>query len=175
MSLNTSPDRLETSEPAGAPSRREILCAASVAVAGAAAGATLSGCGAAEPMDTGPPATCNGNPTGPLVVTDAATLPVGQARLINDGNTPGVYLYRDANGYLALSLSCTHAGCAVGYTAGDTMYKCPCHNSLYKLDGTVMSGPAPMPLKTYSLCRRTDGALVIDQTKAGGGNASRVK
>lgn len=172
MSLNNSPDRLETSEPAGAPSRREILCAASAAVAGA----TLAGCGADDsPMDMGPAATCAGNPTGPVVVTDSASLAVGQTRLLNDGNTPGVLLHRDANGYLALSVSCTHAGCAVGYTAGATSYKCPCHGSQFKLDGTVMNGPATMPLRTYSLCRRADGALVVDQNVAGGGNTSRVK
>lgn len=175
MSLNNSPDRLETSEPAGAPSRREILCAASVAVAGVAAGATLSGCGA-EPMDmTGPPVTCMGNATGTVVVTDAASIAVGQTRLLNDGNLPGVLLHRDANGYVALSVICTHSGCGVTYSTGASSYKCPCHGSQFKLDGTVMNGPAAMPLKTYSLCRRADGALVIDHNAAGGGNTSRVK
>lgn len=173
MSLTNSPDRLETSEPAAdAPSRREILCAASAVAAGAA----LTGCGAegTSPMDMGSAVTCSGNP-GPIVVTDAATIPVGQTRNYYDGNNPGVLLYRDANGYLALSVSCTHSGCAVKYTVGESTYKCGCHGSQFKLDGTVSNGPAAMPLGTYPLCRRADGAFVIDPYKNGPGNSSRHK
>jgi menaquinol-cytochrome c reductase iron-sulfur subunit len=40
----------------------------------------------------------------------------------------------------AFSAKCPHAGCFIGYTAGNDQFQCPCHTSTFKLDGSRASG-----------------------------------
>jgi cytochrome b6-f complex iron-sulfur subunit len=51
----------------------------------------------------------------------------------------------------AVSDVCTHAGCAVVYDRVNKVLNCPCHGSRYALTGSVLRGPATMPLKRYTL------------------------
>lgn len=51
----------------------------------------------------------------------------------------------------ALSATCPHLGCSVGYDAEANEFLCPCHKSVFALDGERKSGPAKRgmdPLKT---------------------------
>jgi menaquinol-cytochrome c reductase iron-sulfur subunit len=43
---------------------------------------------------------------------------------------------------------CTHLGCQVAWDKQKKQYVCPCHNSVFALDGKVVSGPAPRALDT---------------------------
>ncbi|MGI0484179.1 cytochrome b6-f complex iron-sulfur subunit [Pantanalinema rosaneae CENA516] len=43
--------------------------------------------------------------------------------------------------------NCTHLGCTFPWNPIDQQFQCPCHGSLYAPDGTVIRGPAPLPLK----------------------------
>lgn len=43
--------------------------------------------------------------------------------------------------------NCTHLGCTFPWNPTDQQFQCPCHGSLYAPDGTVVRGPAPLPLK----------------------------
>jgi menaquinol-cytochrome c reductase iron-sulfur subunit len=49
----------------------------------------------------------------------------------------------------AFGPQCTHLGCAYHWDDSKTEFVCPCHNSLFGLDGKVLSGPAPRPLDRY--------------------------
>ncbi|MEQ8212103.1 MAG: Rieske (2Fe-2S) protein [Lacipirellulaceae bacterium] len=40
----------------------------------------------------------------------------------------------------AFTAKCPHAGCQIGYTPGDTAFKCPCHTSSFNLDGSRVRG-----------------------------------
>lgn len=51
--------------------------------------------------------------------------------------------------YVALSNICTHQQCTVGFD-GMSLFVCPCHGSVYDQKGTVVTGPAPFPLKKYT-------------------------
>jgi Rieske Fe-S protein len=51
------------------------------------------------------------------------------------------------NAFVTVSSVCTHAGCTVHLA--NTILQCPCHGSQFRLDGTVMRGPAVRPLKSY--------------------------
>jgi cytochrome b6-f complex iron-sulfur subunit len=51
----------------------------------------------------------------------------------------------------ALSLVCTHQGCRVGYDQTNQVLVCPCHGSVFNLQGQVLQGPAVQPLPKYTV------------------------
>lgn len=57
----------------------------------------------------------------------------------------------------AYSTRCTHAGCPVKPQGAELA--CPCHGSLFGLDGTVKKGPAARPLDPVAL--KIDGQGVF--------------
>ena len=56
----------------------------------------------------------------------------------------------EEGGFVAVDALCTHQQCTVAYNALGQTFDCPCHDSSYELDGRVIGGPAPRPLRTYS-------------------------
>lgn len=52
-------------------------------------------------------------------------------------------VYKDADGEIhAVSATCTHLGCTVGFNAAEATWDCPCHGSRFSTDGSVIQGPA---------------------------------
>lgn len=51
--------------------------------------------------------------------------------------------------YVAVDTKCTHKGCDVAYDKSERHFACPCHGSLFGLDGKVKNGPAEIDLKSY--------------------------
>ncbi len=43
---------------------------------------------------------------------------------------------------------CPHLGCQFDWDPSTKTFRCPCHGSVYSLDGKVLGGPAPRPLDT---------------------------
>lgn len=77
-----------------------------------------------------------------------------------------MYLVRmDDGGFLALSLQCTHLGCAVGWNPDAMEFECPCHASSFDMHGDVISPPAPRALDYYPLIVE-QGLLKADTRKA---------
>ena len=52
----------------------------------------------------------------------------------------------DALGSFAINAICTHLGCVVPWNAAAGKFICPCHGSQYDANGSVVRGPAPLPL-----------------------------
>ena len=50
---------------------------------------------------------------------------------------------------VAYGPQCTHLGCAYHWEQDRKQFLCPCHTSLFTIDGKVASGPAPRPLDRY--------------------------
>lgn len=69
----------------------------------------------------------------------------------------GVYMIRDKKAAIirrqqdirAISISCTHLGCTLN-VANDE-FVCPCHGSVFTLEGNVIKGPATKNLPEYSI------------------------
>lgn len=62
-----------------------------------------------------------------------------------------IIIHSTDTAYVALSKVCTHQGCTVTYNSSNNNLPCPCHGSLYTINGTIINGPAPNPLKTYAV------------------------
>ena len=71
-----------------------------------------------------------------------------------------VYLSRDAAGVLALDSTCTHLGCRTRYDADARRFLCPCHGGAYDVDGRVVGGPPPAPLRRLE-ARVADGRVLV--------------
>ncbi len=41
---------------------------------------------------------------------------------------------------MAFTAKCPHAGCFIGFKPGDDLFRCPCHTSAFKLDGSRARG-----------------------------------
>ena len=73
---------------------------------------------------------------------------------------------REAEGVIALSVICTHAGCEASEWIGElTLIACPCHGSAFspKADGAVDMGPALRKLPQLRLAL-ADGRLVVTES-----------
>jgi menaquinol-cytochrome c reductase iron-sulfur subunit len=60
------------------------------------------------------------------------------------------WVVKTADGKIfAFAPACTHLACAYHWDADKSDFLCPCHGSTFALDGTVLSGPAPLPLDRF--------------------------
>lgn len=57
-----------------------------------------------------------------------------------------VYVMWDGQQVQALSATCSHLGCQVGWDPQTSQFHCPCHGGVYDAKGQVVSGPPPNPL-----------------------------
>lgn len=81
----------------------------------------------------------------------------GMVKKLVNGEAVGIFT---VDGRLhALSLVCTHLGCLVGFNAEVGEMQCPCHGSRYDINGNVLQGPAPAPLRSYGV--RVSGDTVV--------------
>jgi menaquinol-cytochrome c reductase iron-sulfur subunit len=71
----------------------------------------------------------------------------------------------------AFGPQCTHLGCAYHWEEGKGDFICPCHNSLFSLDGKVISGPAPRGLDRYATKVEGGKLLLGDLHKSSGSPA----
>ena len=58
--------------------------------------------------------------------------------------------------FIALSEICTHNGCSVAFNDSSQHIECPCHGGTYDLQGNVISGPPPAPIKKYTVTKNGD-------------------
>ena len=69
-------------------------------------------------------------------------------------------LFRDDEGFYAISTTCTHLGCTVARSKEG--FACPCHGSRFDSNGNVVGGPAPRPLPWLEVSRAADGDLIVN-------------
>ena len=67
-----------------------------------------------------------------------------------------IALYKESGNYTALWTECTHQNCEV--KPRDGIMTCPCHGSEFDTSGSVLEGPAELPLKSFRVS--TDQSLI---------------
>ncbi len=87
-------------------------------------------------------------------------IPYGAAKEVALNGTPVIVINRKGKGFIALSRVCTHLGCLVGYNRDAEELVCPCHAAFFSLEGKVISGPAPSPLKSFPLRVEADSIII---------------
>ena len=75
-----------------------------------------------------------------------------------------LWLFRNEEGFHAISTICTHLGC-ITERATDGTFKCPCHGSSFGAGGRVTGGPAPKGLIWVELSVSPEGGLIADTLK----------
>jgi cytochrome b6-f complex iron-sulfur subunit len=126
--------------------RKEFLRLSALAVAGVAVGGSsfLESCSKSST-----------NPSGPTVDFSLDLTQAANAALNNVGGSvysQGVIVVKNtATTFVAVAQACTHEGCTVAYNGIASDFVCPCHGGTYSLTGSVISGPPPSPLKSYTV------------------------
>ena len=84
-------------------------------------------------------------------------------KVISEKST--AWVVKHANSVVAFGPQCTHLGCAYHWEEGKNEFLCPCHSSVFALDGRVISGPAPRPLDRYDVKVQGSKLLIGDLRK----------
>ena len=56
--------------------------------------------------------------------------------------------------------TCTHFDCTVNYVEDENRIFCACHEGYFDLDGRVVDGPPPEPLRPFYSKLGDDGLLI---------------
>jgi len=86
---------------------------------------------------------------------------VGGSMLIKAAGHEILLVRATERAIVALNPICTHEKCTVTFDKSAGNIQCPCHHSIYSLDGINVKGPAPRPLQVYP-AEIVDNRLVID-------------
>jgi cytochrome b6-f complex iron-sulfur subunit len=138
--------------------RRQLLTRAGGAGLAVAGAALLAACGSSESPGGGTSGgTTSGGGSDPQPLAQVADIPVGGALAATDADGNDILLVQASEGTVtAFSAVCTHQGCQVAPDDGEL--HCPCHNSVFALDGSNVSGPAEEPLPAFEV-HVQDGAV----------------
>jgi menaquinol-cytochrome c reductase iron-sulfur subunit len=79
-------------------------------------------------------------------------------KVISEKSTAWVVKTGD-NQVTAFGPQCTHLGCAYHWEQDGNHFLCPCHTSVFAVDGKVVAGPAPRPLDRYDT--RIEGTRLL--------------
>ena len=77
------------------------------------------------------------------------SIPVGQARMVRHGREPIFVVRTDEETVVGLAGVCTHLHCVLEWTGEQRQLACPCHEGAFDLNGNVLKGPPPRPLRRY--------------------------
>jgi cytochrome b6-f complex iron-sulfur subunit len=100
---------------------------------------------------------------GRLLVGTTAEISPGRSKVVGLGAKPVIVL-NGPQGVKAFSAVCTHLGCVVGYdSAKSPDIVSPCHDGHFDaVNGRVISGPPPTPLKEYPVAVEKDQIYLAD-------------
>lgn len=98
-----------------------------------------------------------------VVAGKPGDLKPNSGKIVRFGDNPVILIRVNQTEWRAFSAVCTHLGCIVQYQPERTRIWCACHNGTYNLQGQVVSGPPPLPLRPYAV-HISDDEVIITQT-----------
>ena len=117
-----------------------------------------SGAHAASGASPGGASAAGGDPNSPETpIGNVSAYPLGAFKIA--GNI--YFLGHDAGGLYAMTMACTHAGCACNMNG--TQLTCPCHGSAFDHLGNVLKGPATRPLPHFPVFVDATGNITVDR------------
>jgi menaquinol-cytochrome c reductase iron-sulfur subunit len=97
----------------------------------------------------------------PLTPVNLTFSDVEQDAYIKQTVTRNVWVVKQPTGAVTVfSPICPHLGCQYTWDAAGKHFICPCHTSIFTIEGAVVSGPAPRPLDTLP-SRVDNGTLLV--------------
>jgi len=72
-------------------------------------------------------------------------------KIVRFGSEPVIVIRAADDDFRALSATCTHLSCIVGFRKELGLIWCNCHNGQFDLQGRVVGGPPPRPLTPYQV------------------------
>lgn len=72
-------------------------------------------------------------------------------KIVRFGAEPVIVVKASEGHFVALSATCTHLDCIVGYRKDKHLIWCNCHNGRYDLTGRNVGGPPPKPLTPFKV------------------------
>lgn len=106
-------------------------------------------------------------------VAEIVTLPIGQPvdltfaaptanAYVQETILHSVWAVKHSETTLAVySPLCPHLGCQYAWDEPSQHFQCPCHGSVFAVDGRVLAGPAPRPLDALPT-KIANGALYVE-------------
>jgi len=71
-----------------------------------------------------------------------------------------VWVRRDGDQLRAYSTVCPHLGCGVDFETDTSKFRCPCHQSVFAIDGKAETGPSPRGMDELELTEK-DGVVAV--------------
>jgi cytochrome b6-f complex iron-sulfur subunit len=72
----------------------------------------------------------------------------------------GGYVVKHQGAIDVFAINCSHLGCSIALNKDAQSFDCPCHGSRFHLDGTVLRGPAPVPLSHLTWKQGKDASTI---------------
>ncbi len=94
-----------------------------------------------------------------MPVANVKEISEGESKIVFFNGNP-VMLINYGGRISAVSSICTHMGCFLTWDSRAGQIRCPCHLAAFDVDGNVIMGPPPKPLKTYDL-EISDGKIFL--------------
>jgi len=104
----------------------------------------------------------------PIPASQILAEPPGTRALVAGLAGEPTYLIVKQNGAIddrGIVDNCTHLGCTFPWNETDQQFQCPCHGSRYSSDGSVVRGPAPLPLKLVRVTVENNTILIAPWTE----------
>lgn len=149
--------------------RAEFLAKFGLGFAAVCTGCALASCGSKSSNPTPNGVVVGGAPSPPKTGSGSLFTVDLNSQLTQVGDSTvqsGVILVRIADGntasaFTAVQVACTHQGTAIGYNTSQHIFICPAHGSEFSQSGSVLVGPAALPLHVYTVTIDSNNKLTV--------------